>query len=216
MVSIEKNINYMEELNSSLEIKIKNISLDNNLFKAEQEINECRELLTKFDKTIKDTQDEMVYSKEKANIRSLVSDYELRLKELNKIDSEFIRKNNEQKLLNGELKGIEAKKVERDMVLDQVKQVDKHGLLIEDTANQVNSAVNNLQEINVEINRQGQQINQISNTVDNAQSKVKKTDKDIRQMISSQRCMKCALCFLLILLLILDLTYLIYKLVKKN
>ena len=206
----------MEELNSSLEIKIKNISLDNNLFKAEQEINECRELLTKFDKTIKDTQDEMVYSKEKANIRSLVSDYELRLKELNKIDSEFIRKNNEQKLLNGELKGIEAKKVERDMVLDQVKQVDKHGLLIEDTANQVNSAVNNLQEINVEINRQGQQINQISNTVDNAQSKVKKTDKDIRQMISSQRCMKCALCFLLILLLILDLTYLIYKLVKKN
>ena len=216
MVSIEKNISYMEELNSSLEIKIKNISLDNNLFKAEQEINECRELLTKFDKTIKDTQDEMVYSKEKANIRSLVSDYELRLKELNKIDSEFIRKNNEQKLLNGELKGIEAKKVERDMVLDQVKQVDKHGLLIEDTANQVNSAVNNLQEINVEINRQGQQINQISNTVDNAQSKVKKTDKDIRQMISSQRCMKCALCFLLILLLILDLTYLIYKLVKKN
>jgi len=216
MVSIEKNINYMEELNSSLEIKIKNISLDNNLFKAEQEINECRELLTKFDKTIKDTQDEMAYSKEKANIRSLVSDYELRLKELNKIDSEFIRKNNEQKLLNGELKGIEAKKVERDMVLDQVKQVDKHGLLIEDTANQVNSAVNNLQEINVEINRQGQQINQISNTVDNAQSKVKKTDKDIRQMISSQRCMKCALCFLLILLLILDLTYLIYKLVKKN
>jgi len=216
MVSIEKNISYMEELNSSLEIKIKNISLDNNLFKAEQEINECRELLTKFDKTIKDTQDEMAYSKEKANIRSLVSDYELRLKELNKIDSEFIRKNNEQKLLNGELKGIEAKKVERDMVLDQVKQVDKHGLLIEDTANQVNSAVNNLQEINVEINRQGQQINQISNTVDNAQSKVKKTDKDIRQMISSQRCMKCALCFLLILLLILDLTYLIYKLVKKN
>ena len=216
MVSIEKNISYMEELNSSLEIKIKNISLDNNLFKAEQEINECRELLTKFDKTIKDTQDEMAYSKEKANIRSLVSDYELRLKELNKIDSEFIRKNNEQKLLNGELKGIEAKKVERDIVLDQVKQVDKHGLLIKDTANQVNSAVNNLQEINVEINRQGQQINQISNTVDNAQLKVKKTDKDIRQMISSQRCMKCALCFLLILLLILDLTYLIYKLVKKN
>jgi hypothetical protein len=213
MVSIDRNITYMEELNSSLEIKIRNINL-NNLFKAGQEIKECRDLLTKFERTLKETQDEIDYSNEKHNIKSLVSDYELRLKELNKKDSEFTRKNNEQKLLNGELKGIEAKKVERDMVLDQVKQVDRQGLLIEDTANQVNSAVNNLQEINVEINRQGQQIGQIQNTVDNAQSKVKKTDKDIRQMISSQRCMKCGMCFLVILLIILDLVYLVFKLVK--
>ena len=102
------------------------------------------------------------------------------------------------------------------MALDQVKQVDKHGLLIEDTANQVNNAVNNLQEINTEINRQGQQIDQIQGTVNNAQSKVKKTDKDIRQMISSQRCMKCALCTLVVLLVLLDAVFGIYLLVKKT
>jgi hypothetical protein len=215
MVSIEKNISTMEELNSTLEMKIRNIDL-NNLFKAEQDINECRTLLSKFDRIKKETQDELNFSNEKFNIKSLLSDYELRLKELNKKDSEFTKKSNEQKLLNGELKGVEAKKATRDMALDQVKQVDKHGLLIEDTANQVNNAVNNLQEINTEINRQGQQIDQIQGTVNNAQSKVKKTDKDIRQMISSQRCMKCALCTLVVLLILLDAIFGIYLLVKKT
>ena len=215
MVSIEKNISTMEELNSTLEMKIRNIDL-NNLFKAEQDINECRTLLSKFDRIKKETQDELNFSNEKFNIKSLLSDYDLRLKELNKKDSEFTKKSNEQKLLNGELKGVEAKKATRDMALDQVKQVDKHGLLIEDTANQVNNAVNNLQEINTEINRQGQQIDQIQGTVNNAQSKVKKTDKDIRQMISSQRCMKCALCTLVVLLILLDVIFGIYLLVKKT
>ena len=215
MVSIEKNISTMEELNSTLEMKIRNIDL-NNLFKAEQDINECRTLLSKFDRIKKETQDELNFSNEKFNIKSLLSDYELRLKELNKKDSEFTKKSNEQKLLNGELKGVEAKKATRDMALDQVKQVDKHGLLIEDTANQVNNAVNNLQEINTEINRQGQQIDQIHSTVNNAQTKVKKTDKDIRQMISSQRCMKCALCTLVVLLILLDAIFGIYLLVKKT
>ena len=215
MVSIEKNISTMEELNSTLEMKIRNIDL-NNLFKAEQDINECRTLLSKFDRIKKETQEEINFSNEKYNIKSLMSDYELRLKELNKKDSDFTKKSNEQKLLNGELKGVEAKKATRDMALDQVKQVDKHGLLIEDTANQVNNAVNNLQEINTEINRQGQQIDQIHSTVNNAQTKVKKTDKDIRQMISSQRCMKCALCTLVVLLVLLDAIFGIYLLVKKT
>jgi hypothetical protein len=215
MVSIEKNISEMEDLNSTLELKIRNIDL-NNLFKAEQDINECRTLLSKFDRIKKETQEEINYSNEKYNIKSLMSDYELRLKELNKKDSDFIKKNNEQKLLNGELTGVEAKKATRNMALDQVKQVDKHGLLIEDTANQVNNAVNNLQEINTEINRQGQQIDQIHSTVNNAQTKVKKTDKDIRQMISSQRCMKCALCTLVVLLVLLDAIFGIYLLVKKT
>jgi hypothetical protein len=215
MVSIEKNISTMEELNSTLEMKIRNIDL-NNLFKAEQDINECRTLLSKFDRIKKETEDELNFSNEKYNIKSLLSDYDLRLKELNKKDSDFTKKSNEQKLLNGELKGVEAKKATRDMALDQVKQVDKHGLLIEDTANQVNNAVNNLQEINTEINRQGQQIDQIHLTVNNAQTKVKKTDKDIRQMISSQRCMKCALCTLVVLLVLLDAVFGIYLLVKKT
>ena len=215
MVSIEKNISTMEELNSTLEMKIRNIDL-NNLFKAEQDINECRTLLSKFDRIKKETEDELNFSNEKYNIKSLLSDYDLRLKELNKKDSDFTKKSNEQKLLNGELKGVEAKKATRDMALDQVKQVDKHGLLIEDTANQVNNAVNNLQEINTEINRQGQQIDQIHSTVNNAQTKVKKTDKDIRQMISSQRCMKCALCTLVVLLVLLDVIFGIYLLVKKT
>ena len=215
MVSIEKNISEMEDLNSTLELKIRNIDL-NNLFKAEQDINECRTLLSKFDRIKKETQEEINFSNEKYNIKSLMSDYELRLKELNKKDSDFIKKNNEQKLLNGELTGVEAKKATRNMALDQVKQVDKHGLLIEDTANQVNNAVNNLQEINTEINRQGQQIDQIHSTVNNAQTKVKKTDKDIRQMISSQRCMKCALCTLVVLLVLLDAVFGIYLLVKKT
>ena len=215
MVSIEKNISTMEELNSTLEMKIRSIDL-NNLFKAEQDINECRTLLSKFDRIKKETEDELNFSNEKYNIKSLLSDYDLRLKELNKKDSDFTKKSNEQKLLNGELKGVEAKKATRDMALDQVKQVDKHGLLIKDTANQVNNAVNNLQEINTEINRQGQQIDQIHSTVNNAQTKVKKTDKDIRQMISSQRCMKCALCTLVVLLLIFDITFGIYLLVRKK
>ena len=215
MVSIEKNISTMEELNSTLEMKIRNIDL-NNLFKAEQDINECRTLLSKFDRIKKETEDELNFSNEKYNIKSLLSDYDLRLKELNKKDSDFTKKSNEQKLLNGELTGVEAKKATRNMALDQVKQVDKHGLLIEDTANQVNNAVNNLQEINTEINRQGQQIDQIQGTVNNAQSKVKKTDKDIRQMISSQRCMKCALCTLVVLLILLDAIFGIYLLVKKT
>ena len=205
----------MEDLNSTLEMKIRNIDL-NNLFKAEQDINECRTLLSKFDRIKKETEDELNFSNEKYNIKSLLSDYDLRLKELNKKDSDFTKKSNEQKLLNGELKGVEAKKATRDMALDQVKQVDKHGLLIKDTANQVNNAVNNLQEINTEINRQGQQIDQIQDTVNNAQTKVKKTDKDIRQMISSQRCMKCALCTLVVLLVLLDAIFGIYLLVKKT
>ena len=215
MVSIEKNISEMEDLNSTLELKIRNIDL-NNLFKAERDINECRTLLSKFDRIKKETQEEINFSNEKYNIKSLMSDYELRLKELNKKDSEFTKKSNEQKLLNGELTGVEAKKATRNMALDQVKQVDKHGLLIQDTANQVNNAVNNLQEINTEINRQGQQIDQIHSTVNNAQTKVKKTDKDIRQMISSQRCMKCALCTLVVLLVLLDAIFGIYLLVKKT
>ena len=65
---------------------------------------------------------------------------------------------NQELLMRGELKGVEKKKAQRDMALDQVKEVDNQGLIIDSIGKHVRDANVNLANMNDEAKRQGEQI----------------------------------------------------------
>lgn len=97
---------------------------------------------------------------------------------------------NQELLMRGELKGVEKKKAQRDMALDQVKEVDNQGLIIDSIGKHVRDANVNLANMNDEAKRQGEQIDRVGEKVVNADQKVKVTGKVFNSMDRRLCCRK--------------------------
>lgn len=97
---------------------------------------------------------------------------------------------NQELLMRGELKGVEKKKAQRDMALDQVKEVDNQGLIIDSIGKHVRDANVNLANMNDEAKRQGEQIDRVGEKVVNADQKVKETGKVFNSMDRRLCCRK--------------------------
>ena len=97
---------------------------------------------------------------------------------------------NQELLMRGELKGVEKKKAQRDMALDQVKEVDNQGLIIDSIGKYTRDAVVNLANMNDETKRQGEQIDRVGEKVVNADQKVKVTGKVFNSMDRRLCCRK--------------------------
>ena len=118
------------------------------------------------------------------------------------------------KYFDGELEGIEKKKAERDIALDQHKEIDNQGEIIKDIHLQVRAAGDNLNNMNNALKDQGEQMNRIHDTVLNTNQKVKQTGKVMSAIERRYQCMKVITLGAVILFGIFDVGwvgYLCYK-----
>ena len=149
-----------------------------------------------------------------SKVNQMKSDLEIILNLINRKKEAIKRKYNIELLKNGELTGADKIKTERDMIMDQHKETDFQGNMIDSIASNIKGANNNLVNINKELKNQGEQMNRIQDHVANAESEVKQTEKIMTRMERRQKCMKIVGGFAVVILGIFDVVWLIFWLIK--
>ena len=150
-----------------------------------------------------------------SKVNQCKSDLEIILNLLNRKKEAIKKKYNIELLKNGELTGADKIKTERDMILDQHKETDYQGNIIDSIASNIKDTNKNLEGINTELKDQGEQMNRIHDHAMNAETEVKHTEKIMTKMERRQKCMKIIGVLAVIIFGIFDVAWLIFWLVKK-
>ena len=149
-----------------------------------------------------------------SKVNQMKSDLEIILNLLNRKKEGINKKYNFELLKNGELTGADKIKTERDMIMDQHKETDYQGNMIDSIASNIKSANNNLTNINTELKNQGEQMNRIHDHVANAESEVKQAEKIMTRMERRQKCMKIVGGCAVVILGIFDVFWLVFWIIK--
>ena len=149
-----------------------------------------------------------------SKVNQCKSDLEIISNLLNRKKEAIKKKYNIELLKGGELSGADKIKTERDMIMDQHKETDYQGNMIDSIASNIKSANNNLVNINTELKNQGEQMNRIQDHVANAESEVKQTEKIMTGMERRQKCMKIVGGCAVVILGIFDVFWLVFWLIK--
>ena len=208
---VERIKNSIDSLNPGADVhetKLKIEELQSSLTKLEQEAEELDS----------EIQDSSVLSNKKPLINRLSqskTDLDIAKRKLNEKKSQWQTKYNIELLKAGQLQGADRMKTEKDMILEQHRETDIQGDMINEIANNVKGANENLVGINSELRNQGEQIQRIHNTALDAQKDVNQADKQINQMTKRQKCMKVTAGLAIVLMAILDVFLVIFMVFKK-
>ena len=101
------------------------------------------------------------------------------------------------------------------MILEQHKETDYHGNIINSIASNIKDTNRNLEGINTELKNQGDQMNRIHDHAMNANTQVMQTEKIMTKMERRQKCMKIIGGIAVVVLGLADAAWLIYWIITK-
>ncbi len=148
-------------------------------------------------------------------LKSITNDMDKFKKKLNEKNERLDKLKRKDKYFDGDLSGIEKKKAEREIALDQHKEIDNQGEIIDSIHQHVKQAGNNLVNINTELDDQGQKMDRIQDSVLDTNLKVKKTGKVLSAMERRNACMKVVSLIAIIILGIFDVAFVGYVVYMK-
>ena len=206
---------------SSIRSNLDELGKINDVYQAEQKLNEI-------DKKIKNTKEEIENLNEDSSslsrpllnsLKTEEKDLEILENQYNKYLDHWKRKRAQEDLKQGKLTGADALKVQREMGLDNLREVDNQGLIIESAGENIKIANRNLKNVNVELDNQGQQMDRIQDHVLETENQVKKTGKIMTRMETRAKCVQILAFIAVILCGLLDVVlviFIIYKMFFKN
>ena len=110
----------------------------------------------------------------------------------------------------------DAKRAEREMGLENLKEVDNQGLIIDSIGENIKGANNNLVNINNELQNQGEQMNRIQKTTLETENEVKKTGNIMGKMERRAKCLQIITFFAVIVFGLFDVVWAIYLLILRK
>ena len=173
----------LKRLKSSIEKlknKVENLKPSDNLAQSQDEVQEIDNVIQDIEENIKELDDDE--DGDLSNQKPLMDKFSEYKSDFDIIKNKFLKKkdevmtaHNQELLMQGKLHGVEKKKAERDMALDQIKQIDEHELIIDGIGNNIKDANTNLANMNVEAKKQRERIDNIGDKVVQMDQTVKKT-----------------------------------------
>ena len=183
-----------------------------------KELYEAEQKLKEIEKKIKQTRDELD-DDDDSNLKPLlkieIGDLDIYEKRYKTQKLFWEKKRREEDLRSGELTGADAIKAQREIGLDNVKEVDNQGLMIDSIGENIKTANINLTNINNELQNQGEQMNRIQEKTLETENQVKQTGKIMTKMEGRAKCIQILTFLSVILFGLLDVAMLIFGLVKK-
>jgi predicted nucleic acid-binding Zn-ribbon protein len=205
-----------------LKNKVENLKPSENLSQSQDEVEEIDQDIQHVEEAIKDIEDEAEEDEELSNQKPLMdkfneykNDFDIIKNKFNKKKDEVMTAHNQELLMQGKLRGVEKKKAERDMALDQIKQIDEHELIIDGIGNNIKDANTNLANMNVEAKKQRERIDNIGDKVVQMDQTVKKTGDVFDEVEKRVFCRKFML-WLGIVILTLANIILVFLIVAKG
>ena len=187
------------------------------LHETEQNIKTMETLLTRINKSVsvsfitytpiqlKSIEDELEDKPNKSyssQLKSQQNELKIKQKTFDQIKSKFERNNNIDKYKRGELSGTDARKAERNIIQNLHAETDVQGEMINDIAKDIRDANQNLNDVAVEVDKQGEQLLRIDGGLTEARAHVDNADKNISDMNRRIFCIKFLLHVVDILLFI--------------
>ena len=173
----------LKRLKSSIEKlknRVENLKPSDNLAQSQDEVQEIDNVIQDIEENIKELDDDE--DGDLSNQKPLMDKFSEYKSDFDIIKNKFLKKkdevmtaHNQELLMQGKLHGVEKKKAERDMALDQIKQIDEHELIIDGIGNNIKDANTNLANMNVEAKKQRERIDNIGDKVVQMDQTVKKT-----------------------------------------
>ena len=189
--------------------KVENLKPSDNLSQSQDEVEEIDGDITNIEETIKEIEDEAEEDEELSTQKPLMdrfteykNDFDIIKNKYNKKRDEVMTAHNQELLMQGKLHGVEKKKAERDMALDEMKEIDEHDIMIDDIAKNIKDANNNLDNMNVEAKKQREQIERVDDKVIQMDRTVKKTGDIFDGMEKRVFCRKFMLWLGIVILLL--------------
>jgi chromosome segregation ATPase len=212
--SIQRDI---EKLNTLLEDFDEN---EEDLDKMGKTINDYNQKYNILEEKLSDIKD--IIDDESKNKKPLLNKYDLLKK-----DIELIKKKIEEKdyiyqksrrqsmYFNNELEGADKSLAEREILLDNQKETDNQGIMIDEIQDNVKTTQNNLKNMNTELKSSSERIDNIHEKVGNTDKDLKITGKIFTRMERRNTCMKVCSTIMVIILGILDIAWIGYLLLRK-
>ena len=202
--------------------RINSINLESDVYRNKQEFEDLERMYSHLSSKLEDydseIQDSSITSNKKPLINKLTqykSDLEIAKNKLNEKKSRWKTQYNIELLKEGKLTGADKIKTERDMILDQHKETDYQGNIIDNIASNIKDTNKNLEGINTELKEQGEQMNRIHDNAMQAESEVKQTEKIMTKMERRQKCMKVIGGMAIVVVGLFDIVWLIFWIIKN-
>ena len=202
--------------------RVNNLNPQGDVYQNEREIKELETILSKLNTKIDECDGDIQDSSNQSNRKPLLnklsqykSDLEIAKNKLNEKKNTWKNAKNIELLKEGKLTGSDKIKTERDMLMNQHKETDYQGEIIDSIASNIKGANTNLVGINTELKNQGEQMNRIQDHALNAEAEVKQTEKIMTKMERRQKCMKIIGGLAVVVFGIFDVFWLIFFIIKK-
>ena len=189
---------------------------------SSSEIDEALNLINKIKKRIEKLETDFESAESENLDEPLLKSIKIEENEFELLKKRFEEKENEWKIkkdrmdcMNGNLNGAESRKVQKDIVLDQHKQIDNQGVIIDSIAENIKGANTNLVNINAELNDQGEQIDRIQQKTNEAERVVVQTGKVINGMQQRAKCIQILTCLGVFVFGVFDAAWLVFLLFKR-
>ena len=148
-------------------------------------------------------------------LKTIKNDMNKYKKRINEKEEKLAKLKRISKYYEGELEGAEKKKAEREILLENQKQVDNQGLIIDSIQENVKAVGTNLNNINTELDSQGQKINRIQDKVIETENEIKKTSRVMGKIERRHNCMKILSLIFLIIFGLFDVAWIVFLIILK-
>ena len=202
--------------------RVSSINIEADLYRNKQEFEDLerwyQKLSSKIEECDNDIQDSSITSNKKPLINKLnqyKSGLDIAKNKLNEKKNRWKTQYNIELLKEGKLTGAEKIKTQRNMILEQHKETDYQGNIIDSIASNIKDTNRNLEGINTELKSQGDQMNRIHDHAMNADTQVKQTEKIMTKMERRQKWMKVIGGIAVVILGIFDIVWLIFWIIRR-
>ena len=213
------SVNNIAKEVSEFERRVNNINIEADLTEVQVRIKETENDYNDLSKKIDECESDL---SQDTNTGSLINklnqhreDLEIARKKLIKKKEAWSSKHSFELLQLGKLKGEERIKAQRDVIMEQHKEIDYQGDIINGIGSNVKEANQNLVNINKELKSQAQIIDNVHEKTDNMSNTADKTDEVMSKIEKRAYKLKIAGIIAIIVLGLAYIVILIVKLVKK-
>ena len=217
----EEELKYLGYDIEKFERRVNNFNPNNNPNEGKREMDELEEMQRKLNDKIDELESDVNDSSNMGNkqpflgkIRTYRNTMENIQDTLNSKRDKWQTAYNRELLIEGKLTGADKVEAERNMIMDEHKEVNYQGDLINNIASNIKGAGENMKNMVTELNDQGNQMERVQQHTENADKLVVDTNKMMSSMERRQACMKFGGIIAAVLMGIVDIALLVWKLTR--
>ena len=201
--------------------KVNNLNVNDDAYQLKNDIEELEGMYNDLNSQMEDCDNDLKDSSD-SNTKPLINkltqfktDLDIAKNKLNSKKNAWQTNYNLELLKEGKLSGYDKKKAERDIIIDQHKETDFQGELIKGIGESIKGSNQNMENINADLKKQGEQIINLQGTTTGISGKVSNTERVMTKIERRQVCGKVIGAIAIIVVGLADIAILVIKLITR-